>query len=61
MGHREHLPKYKAAPDMTVHFEKLVEVFTEYHKSTLGIWLREGSRAVPMQVLPATTLAARKS
>lgn len=46
---------------MTVHFEKLVEVFTEYHKSTLGIWLREGSRAVPMQVLPATTLAARKS
>ena len=32
----EHLPIYKSALDMTVHFEKVVAGFSRYHKYTLG-------------------------
>jgi hypothetical protein len=53
MARYEHLPIYKAALDMTVHFEKLVAGFSRYHKYTLGTELREGSRAVLKQVLRA--------
>ena len=53
MARHEHLPIYKAALDMTVHFEKLVAGFSRYHKYTLDTELREGSRAVPQQVLRA--------
>jgi hypothetical protein len=53
MARYEHLPIYKAALDMTVHFEKLVAGFSRYHKYTLGTELREASRAVLMQVLRA--------
>ena len=53
MARHEHLPIYKAALDMTVHFEKLVAGFSRYHKYTLGIELRQGSRGVLMQVLRA--------
>ena len=53
MARYEHLPIYKAALDMTVHFEKLVAGFSRYHKYTLGIELRQGSRDVLMQVLRA--------
>jgi hypothetical protein len=45
MARYEHLPIYKAALDMTVHFEKLVAGFSRYHKYTLGTELRESSRA----------------
>lgn len=51
MARYEHLPIYKSALDLTVHFEKLVAGFSRYHKYTLGTELREGSRAVLMQVL----------
>ena len=37
MARYEHLPIYKAALDLTVHFEKLVAGFSRYHKYTLGI------------------------
>ena len=50
MARYEHLPIYKAALDMTVHFERLVAGFSRYHKYTLGIELREASRGVVMQV-----------
>ena len=53
MARYEHLPIYKSALDLTVHFEKLVAGFSRYHKYTLGTELREGSRAVLMQVLRA--------
>ena len=53
MARSEHLPIYQAALDMTVHFEKLVAGFSRYHKYTLGIELRQGSRGVLMQVLRA--------
>jgi len=40
MPRHEHLPIYKAALDMTVHFERLVAGFIRYHKYTLGTDLR---------------------
>jgi hypothetical protein len=57
MARYEHLPIYKAALDMTVHFEKLVAGFSRYHKYTLGTELREASRSVLMQVLRANNAA----
>jgi len=53
MARHEHLPIYKAALDLTVHFEGLVAGFSRYHKYTLGTELRQGSRAVLQQVLRA--------
>jgi hypothetical protein len=53
MARYEHLPIYKSALDMTVHFERLVAGFSRYHKYTLGTELRESSRAVLMQVVRA--------
>ena len=41
MARCEHLPIYKAALDMTVHFERLVASFSRYHKYTLGTELHE--------------------
>ena len=53
MARYEHLPIYKAALDLTVHLEKLVAGFSRYHKYTLGTEMREGSRALLMQILKA--------
>ena len=53
MARYEHLPIYKSALDMTVHFERLVAGFSRYHKYTLGTELREASPAVLMQVVRA--------
>jgi len=53
MARYEHLPIYKSALDLCVHFEKLVAGFSRYHKYTLGTEMRAGSRAVLMQVLRA--------
>ncbi len=53
MARYEHLPIYKAALDMAVHFERMVAGFPRYHKYTLGTELRDGSRAVLMQVVKA--------
>ena len=53
MARYEHLPIYKAALDLTVHFEQVVAGFSRYHKYTLGTELREGSRGVLLQVLKA--------
>ena len=50
MARYEHLPIYKAALDLAVHFEQVVAGFSRYHKYTLGTELREGSRGVLMQV-----------
>lgn len=52
-----HLPIYKAALDMAVHFEKLVAGFPRFHKYTLGTELREASRVALMQVLRANNSA----
>jgi len=59
MARYEHLPIYKAALDMTVHFEGLAAGFSRHHKYTLGTELRESSRAVLQQVLRANNAATR--
>lgn len=53
MARYEHLPICKAAQDMTVHFEPLVAGFSRCHEYTPGTELRDGSRAVLMQVVRA--------
>ena len=58
MARYEHLPIYKAALELTVHFEKVVAGFSRYHKYTLGTELREGSRAVVQQVVSNQTLGS---
>jgi len=40
MARYEHLPIYKQAMDVAVHFEKVVAGFSRYHKYTLGTELR---------------------
>ncbi|MCC6201676.1 MAG: hypothetical protein IT494_01570 [Gammaproteobacteria bacterium] len=53
MARYEHLPIYKQALDVAVHFEKVVAGFSRYHKDTLGTELRHQSRAVVAQVMRA--------
>jgi hypothetical protein len=36
MARYEHLPIYKQALDVAVHFERIVAGFSRYHKYTLG-------------------------
>ena len=65
MARYEHLPIYKQAMDVAVHFEKVVAGFSRYHKYTLGTELRNQSRAVVGLVVKANAAraagAARKS
>jgi hypothetical protein len=53
MARYERLPSYKAALDLTVHFEHVVAGFSRYHEYTLGTGLREVSHGVLMQVIKA--------
>ena len=46
MARYEHLPIYKAAFDVCLHFEKLVRGMARYDKYTLGADLRNLSREV---------------
>lgn len=46
MARYEHLPIYKKALDVAVHFEKVAAGFSRYHKYTLGTELRNKSREV---------------
>jgi hypothetical protein len=53
MARYEHLPIYKQALDVAVHFEQVVAGFSRYHKYTLGSELRNQSRAVVGLVVKA--------
>jgi hypothetical protein len=55
MARYEHLPIYKKALDVAVHFEKVVAGFSRYHKYTLGSELRNQSRAVVTAVVKANS------
>ncbi len=53
MARYEHLPIYKQAMDIAVHFEKLVAGFSRYHKYTLGSELRNKSREIVALIVKA--------
>lgn len=53
MARYEHLPIYKQALDVAVHFEKVVAGFSRYHKYTLGTELRNKSRQAVTLVIKA--------
>jgi hypothetical protein len=53
MARYEHLPIYKQALDVAVHFEKVVAGFSRYHKYTLGSELRAKSREVVTLIVKA--------
>lgn len=46
MARYEHLPIYKQAMNMAIHFEKVVAGFSRYQKYTLGTDLRNKSREI---------------
>jgi hypothetical protein len=55
MARYEHLPIYKQALDVAVHFERVVSGFSRYHKYTLGTELRHKSREVVALVVKANS------
>jgi hypothetical protein len=55
----EHLPIYKQALDVAVHFEKVVAGFSRYHKYTLGTELRNQSWTPLIALVDGLTEIAR--
>ena len=53
MPRYEHLPIYKQAMEVAVHFEKVVAGFSRYRKYTLGMELRNKSREIVAQIIRA--------
>ena len=53
MARYEHLPIYKQAMDVAVHFEQVVAGFSRYHNDTLGTELRNKSREIVSQIIRA--------
>ena len=61
MARYEHLPIYKKAMDLAVHFEKVVAGFSRYHKYTLGTELRNKSREIVSLIVKANSTRDRLS
>jgi hypothetical protein len=55
MAQTEHLPIYKAAYDLCLYFEQVVQGFSRYHKYAVGADLRDGSRRVLKLVVRANS------
>ncbi|WP_347987736.1 four helix bundle protein [Methylomonas sp. AM2-LC] len=53
MARYEHLPIYRDALNLAVHFEKIVASFSRYHKYTLGSELRNASRKAVTLIIQA--------
>jgi hypothetical protein len=63
MARYEHLPIYRDALNLAVHFEKIVANFSRYHKYTLGTEMRNASRQavkLVIQVLSQSLSASGK-
>ncbi len=60
MAKYEHLPIFRAAFDLALHFEKIIRNFSRYHRYTLGTELRNRSRAVMELVIVANNTVARE-
>ncbi len=56
----EKLPVFKAALDLAVYFEKIVQHFARYHKYTIGTDLRNLSRRILVLIARANTKRERK-
>jgi len=61
MARYEHLPIYKQAMDVAVHFEKVVAGFSRYHKYTLGSELRTKSHEVVALIVKANAARDRQT
>lgn len=61
MARYEHLPIYKKALDVAVHFEKVAAGFSRYHKYTLGTELRNCSRGIITLIVKANSAADKAS
>ena len=57
MARYEHLPIYRDALNLAVHFEKIVANFSRYHKYTLGTEMRNASRQAVKMVIHANNQA----
>jgi len=55
MARYEHLPIYKQAMDVAIHFEKVASGFSRYHKYTLGIGLRNANREIVSLIVQANS------
>ena len=53
MARYEHLPIYRDALNLALHFEKIVANFSRYHKYTLGTEMRKASRQAVKMVIHA--------
>jgi hypothetical protein len=53
MARYEHLPIYRDALNLAIHFEKIVAGFSRYHKYTLGTELRNASRKAVTLIIQA--------
>ena len=53
MAYYEHLPIYKAALDLCVYFEKIIQHFDRHHKYIIGADIRRLSIKAVMLVLKA--------
>ena len=51
MARYGHLPIYKKAFDLSVHFEKVVAGFSRYHKYMLGTELCNCSRGIVLFII----------
>jgi hypothetical protein len=61
MARYEHLPIYKKALDVAVHFEKVAAGFSRYHKYTLGAELRNCSRGIVTLIVRANSAVDKAS
>jgi len=61
MARYEHLPIYKQAMDVAVHFEKVVAGFSRYHKYTLGTELRNQSRELVALIMKANAARGKRA